>query len=57
MELPSKNNEFSHQEQHSHKALIISLLQNRIHNIERYRRIGKQKSFCWNKRAQKERVK
>lgn len=35
MELPSKSNEFARREQHSHKALIINLLQNRIHNIEK----------------------
>lgn len=45
MELPSKSNEFTRQEQYSHKVLIISLLQNRIHNIEKIQKNWETKIF------------
>ena len=45
MELPCKSNEFTRKEQYSHKALIISLLQNRIHNIEKIQKNWKTKIF------------
>ncbi len=45
MEFPCKSNEFTRQEQYSHNALIISLLQNRIHNIEKTQKNWKTKIF------------
>lgn len=45
MLLPSKNNEFTRREQYPHKALIISLLQNIIHNIEKIQKNWKTKIF------------
>jgi len=45
MELPCKNKEFARREQYSHNALIIILLQNRIHNIEKIQKNWKTKIF------------
>ncbi len=45
MELPSKSNEFTRQEQYFHKALIIQPVKNRTHNIEKIQKNWKTKIF------------